>query len=184
MKPLFTIHAGEYLVGNYIESRYGNRINAWIPSRDTGIDLLVTDHTNQHTASLQVKFGRDYLPGKRAELRHSLRCLSWFSLNRTKLDSSKADFWVFVLYAFLGDAPDFLIVPTAELRTYVIETRGSGENRVQIYFSSTQSDHCWETRQLKSDEIAQIISGSYHSPIRDFTRYLNAWDAIEQKLRV
>ena len=42
MKTLFTIHAGEYLVGSEIEKLFKN-YRVWIPSKDTGIDLLVTD---------------------------------------------------------------------------------------------------------------------------------------------
>src|SRR5713101_6816222 len=45
MKPLFTIHGGEYLVGSYIEQHF-KRVNVWIPSRDKGADLLVTDRHN------------------------------------------------------------------------------------------------------------------------------------------
>jgi hypothetical protein len=55
MKPLFTVHAGEYLVGDHIERTYPGW-NVWVPSKDTGVDLLVTDKRNQKTVSLQVKF--------------------------------------------------------------------------------------------------------------------------------
>ena len=55
MKPIFTIHAGEYLVASYIEQKF-KRFNVWIPSKDTGIDLLITDSNNKKTVSLQVKF--------------------------------------------------------------------------------------------------------------------------------
>ena len=48
MKPLFTIHAGEYLVGSYIEKHF-KKYNVWIPSKDTGIDLLVTNSKNNKT---------------------------------------------------------------------------------------------------------------------------------------
>src|SRR5690554_1866372 len=45
MQPLFTIHAGEYLVGSHIEQHLrdpnGDKVNVWVPSKDTGIDLLV-----------------------------------------------------------------------------------------------------------------------------------------------
>jgi len=40
MRPMFTIHAGEYLVGLHLQQRLG--LNVWIPAKDTGIDLLVT----------------------------------------------------------------------------------------------------------------------------------------------
>src|SRR5690554_7689567 len=65
MQPLFTIHAGEYLVGSHIEQHLrdpnGDKVNVWVPSKDTGIDLLVTDKTNKKTTSLQVKFSKDFL---------------------------------------------------------------------------------------------------------------------------
>jgi len=60
MKPIFSIHAGEYLVGTHIEENYKN-FNVWLPSKDTGVDLLVTDQANSKTASLQVKFSKDFL---------------------------------------------------------------------------------------------------------------------------
>lgn len=47
MQPLFTIHAGAYLVGSHIKQHLrgpnGEKVNVWVPSKDTGIDLLVTD---------------------------------------------------------------------------------------------------------------------------------------------
>ena len=62
MRPLFTIHAGEYLVANEIEQmRFGREsLRVWVPSKDTGIDLLVTSHDCRRTISLQVKFSRTY----------------------------------------------------------------------------------------------------------------------------
>ena len=74
---MFTIHAGEYLVGLYVQQRLG--LNVWIPAKDTGIDLLVTDHENRRTVSLQAKYGKDFLPGKSAALRDSALA----ALNRT-----------------------------------------------------------------------------------------------------
>ena len=60
MKPLFTVHAGEFLVGCEIEHKFRN-LHAWVPAKDTGVDFLVTDHNNKKTLPLQVKFSRDYL---------------------------------------------------------------------------------------------------------------------------
>jgi hypothetical protein len=59
MRPLFTVHAGEFLVGEFIEECFPT-LNVWIPSRDTGIDLLITNKQNSSTVSLQVKLSRDY----------------------------------------------------------------------------------------------------------------------------
>jgi hypothetical protein len=60
MRPIFTVHAGEYLVGTYIEENLPH-LNVWIPSRDIGTDLLVTDSTNKRAVSLQVKFSKDFM---------------------------------------------------------------------------------------------------------------------------
>jgi hypothetical protein len=51
MKPLFTVHAGEYLVGSHIEAKYP-KWNVWIPSKDTGVDLLVTNARGTKSVSL------------------------------------------------------------------------------------------------------------------------------------
>lgn len=40
MKTLFTVHAGEFLVGSEIEKRITGA-NVWVPSKDKGIDLLI-----------------------------------------------------------------------------------------------------------------------------------------------
>jgi hypothetical protein len=42
MRPLFSIHAGEFLVGNEIERRFP-AATLWLPAKDTGVDLLVTN---------------------------------------------------------------------------------------------------------------------------------------------
>jgi hypothetical protein len=123
MRPLFTIHAGEYLVGLHVQKFL--KLNAWIPAKDIGIDLLVTDSHNLRAVSLQVKYGKDFLPEMKAEMRKSLRCFSWFALNMAKLKESTAEFWVFVLHGFKSDAPDFIVIPTAELQRRMTGFHGS-----------------------------------------------------------
>ena len=99
MQPLFTIHAGEYLVGSHIEQHLrdpgGDKVNVWVPSKDTGIDLLVTDKTNKKTTSLQVKFSQDLLlTHGRPEYHEKLLSCGWWMLNRDKIRESPADYWV------------------------------------------------------------------------------------------
>ncbi len=60
MKPLFTVHAGELLVGSEIERKF-RRVHVWVPAKDTGVDLLVSDNTDTRALSLQIKLSRDYL---------------------------------------------------------------------------------------------------------------------------
>ncbi len=88
MKPLFTVHVGEYLVGSYIEQHY-KRVSVWIPSRDTGVDLMVSDRRGRSTVSIQVKFSKDFLPTHVApEFREPLRVCTFFLINRDKLRAS------------------------------------------------------------------------------------------------
>jgi len=158
MRPLFTIHAGEYLVGVHIQKL---KLNAWIPAKDTGIDLLVTDPKNHHAVSLQVKYGKDFLPEEKIpELRDKLRCLSWFTLNREKLDASEAEYWVFVLQGFKSESPDFVVIPTAELQRYMTEIHASDGAKIQIYLCATESKQCWEIRGLGNSVKFQIADGT------------------------
>ena len=60
MRPMFTVHAGEFLVGQYIEGKL--KKNVWMPTKDVGVDLLVTNAANTRAVTLQVKFSRDFLP--------------------------------------------------------------------------------------------------------------------------
>ncbi len=179
MRPLFTIHAGEYLVGLHVQQRMG--LNVWIPAKDTGIDLLVTDLENRRTVSLQAKYGKDFLPGESAALQNSLRCLSWFALNRDKLNNSRAEFWVFVLHSFKSK-PDFVIIPTTELQRRMRKLHNKGT--LQIYLCSTRSNDCWETRDL-GNKMLQMEAGVRKNPLRDFTKYLNqkGWAAVANRLK-
>lgn len=182
MRPLFTIHAGEYLVGLHIQKHL--KLNVWIPAKDTGIDLLVTDPENRCAVSLQVKYGKDFLPEEKiAALREKLRCISWFTMNRTKLNASPAEFWVFVLHGFKSKAPDFIVIPTAELQRRMTEIHGSDSEILQSFLCSTDNK-CWETRGLGSSDMLQIANGTYKDPVRDFTKYLNGngWTALKKKL--
>jgi hypothetical protein len=176
---MFTIHAGEYLVGLHVQQRLG--LTVWIPAKDIGIDLLVTDGENHRTVSLQAKYGKDFLPGKSATLRESLRCLSWFTLNRAKLKDSPAEFWVFVLHSFKS-GPDFVVIPKAELQQRMTKLHKNGT--LQIYLCSTGSNFCWETRGLGNNVMLQIAKGTYKNTDRDFTEYLNenGWAALRKKL--
>ena len=115
MKPLFTIHAGEFLVASYIEQRFKDYL-VWLPSRDLGVDLLLTDKACKRTVSIQVKFSRDFLATHMADaLRPGLKACGWFTLKPQKLSQSTANFWIFVLYSFSQKELDFVIAPPSAI---------------------------------------------------------------------
>ena len=138
MKPLFTVHGGEYLVGSHIEEQF-RHVNVWIPSRDTGIDLLVSDQKSRRTVSLQVKFSKDFLvTHMKPAFQKNLRACGWWTINRDKLGASPADFWVFVLLGFDRRSKDYVIVPPKELLRRLESIHGL-QKTIQSYLWVTGS---------------------------------------------
>ena len=96
MRPMFTIHAGEFLVGQYIEKKFRDR-NVWVPTKDIGVDLLVTNAANTGPVTLQVKYSRDFLPVMKLDsaVFRQLKSCTWFRIDRDSLNKSTARYWVF-----------------------------------------------------------------------------------------
>lgn len=177
MKPLFTIHAGEYLVGSHIE-RHFKRVKIWVPSRDTGVDLLVTDNRKRHAVSLQVKFSRDYRDTRKGfELQKRIRAIGWWKIDRDKLRTSIADFWVLVLQGFANRTTDFIIVPPRELLRRLHSIHGS-KKTIHSYLWVTESRQCWETRGLQRGDERRIADRKFQNPDRAFTKWLNNWSPV------
>jgi len=172
MKPIFSVHAGESLAGSQIERQF-KQLNVWVPSRDRGIDLLVSDSQNERTLSFQVKFGKDWLVTHvRPEFQPALRACGWWTVDPDKLRRSPADFWVFVSFGFVGRTKDFVVVPTRELQRRLAAIHGGDK---MMYLWVTSREKCWETRGLRHAEQLQIADGRYENRMRDFSKWLNRW---------
>jgi len=183
MTPLFTIHAGEYRVGEHIERTYP-QWNVWVPSKDTGIDLLVTDAKNRKTVSLQVKFSKDFnaTDGTQLEKEHVLAG-GWWKHNPRKILKSNADLWVFVLPSLVEKETSFIILPPTELLRRLKAIHGSGNKLIHSYLRVTRKKRCWETRGLSKADRELVALDRYFNTHRDFTLFLNAWIQIEEKLK-
>jgi hypothetical protein len=183
MRPLFTVHAGEYLVGSFIEEHYP-RWKVWIPSKDTGIDLLITDARNAKAVSLQVKFSKDFNPTHRTILLQSkLTAAGWWTHQETKIKDSKADFWVFVLSSFTEHQTHFIIIQPTELLRRFRAIRSNAEKRIHSYLWVTKSQRCWEARGLNNADQEMIAFERFSDSARDFTQYLDAWAEVGKKLK-
>jgi hypothetical protein len=183
MRPLFTIHGGEYLVGSYIETHFKN-VRVWIPSRDTGIDLLVSDKRLRRFVSLQVKFSKDFLvmDSMKHLLGKDLRACGFWTVDRDKLRvSPSADFWVFVLLGFGARTTDFVIVRPKELLRRLDAIHGA-KKKIQTYIwvTDTEPKRCWETRGLRRSDQLLLADGGYLKASRDLTKCLNNWAPIIQ----
>lgn len=184
MRSIFSIHAGEYLVGTHIEENFKN-LNVWIPSKDIGIDLLVTDKTNRKTLSIQVKFSKDFLGSlgnsSSEAVATKVKSGGWWTFKQDKIKESIADLWILVLYRFTQKDYDFVIIEPQELlRRYHLLGRDTAI--IQSYVWVTVSERCWETRGLNKTQQEAIANNEYSESIRDLSSYLNNWQMVEQKL--
>ena len=181
MKPIFSVHAGEYLAGSHIEKNF-RHVNLWVPAKDTGIDLLVSDPTNRQTISLQVRFSKDFLIAhtqKQApEFQRKLRACGWWTLNSEKVRRSPADYWVFVLQGFANASVDYVVIPPQELSRRLHDIHRGRQKPRQVYLWVTQTERCWETRDLSKADRLLIAGDKFSKPNRDFGKYLNAWGPV------
>lgn len=178
MKPLFTIHEGEFLVGDRINRKFGRKYDVWVPTKDTGVDLLVTRKRAQGNAvGLQVKFSRGF--SIRAELAQHLIATSWFTLDPVKIRNSHADLWVFVILT-LKHEEHFLVIPTRELRKRIPRASGGKWN---LYLWVFDDGSCYQCRDLGRADTLDIPHRGVRDRHRDFTKWLENWNLLDTLTR-
>lgn len=180
MQPIFTIHAGEFLVANHIQAKFKSNLNIWIPAKDTGIDLLVTDKANKKSVSLQVKFSRNYLsPNFSAKFGGQLKSCGWWNFDEKKIEISPADYWVLVIVGVDHPSYDFVVLKPGSLLERLRTLRPT-ETRRQSYLWVTNTNKCWETRGLNIGQQQQVAANKFKDPLRNFTPCLNNWKPLER----
>jgi len=183
MRSIFTVHAGEFLVGQHIEREFKGKEkkNVWVPTKDTGVDLLITNQGNTKALSLQVKFSKDFLPMMKLApaVQRELRACSWFTLDRKKIEHSSADLWIFVLAGFAKRSYDHAVIKPAELLKRLNALETGSQKLLQTYIWVTEHRRCWLTRGLSKAEQEGIAKNTFAHPGRDLTAYLNDWSLIQ-----
>lgn len=178
MKPLFTLHAGEVVTGDYIERTFKG-VNVWVPTKDTGVDLLVSGK-NKKVLYLQVKFSRDFLATyMNAEFQKPLRACGWFTLDRTKIANSPADYWIFAFAGFERRSMDFVIIPPSDLLKRLDAIHPVKKKKCHILMWVTEKQECWETRGLRRSDQLLVAQGKFKNEARSFKAYLNNWAPIK-----
>lgn len=182
MKPLFTIHAGEYLAGSCIERQFP-QCRVWLPSRDTGIDLPVTNGDCSRTVSLQVKFSKDFAPTHLSDFyRNKLRVCTWFQLKADALRNSRADYWVLVLQSFAYAKASFIVIKPDTLYSRIAAYHGR-KQIYNLYFWINSAHRCWETRKMREPERRKVADNSLVKTEKDFSKYLDDWSSLERLSR-
>ena len=172
--------ASQYLVGTHLELVFrGCRV--WVPSKDSGIDLLLTNASCSRTVPLQVKYSRDYVDSSPADLAFAgITRSSFISVQRRKLKTSPARYWIIVLHSFVSKSPRFLIVTPRELLKR-IEAHHGHQDTYRLYFCVIGETKCWELRCPVAEKRKALASGSI-APSRDFSGFLDDWSRIRQNI--
>jgi hypothetical protein len=168
MKPLFTIHEGEFLVGDYINRRFGHKYDVWVPTKDSGVDLLVTRKGRKSkSVGLQVKFSRSFDVHKK--LSRDVLATSWYTLDPKKIRRSEADLWVFV-FMTLRHERYFVLIPTSELRRRIPRGRRSKWN---LYLWAYADGSCYQVRDLDLEGRLNAVHRRVLDRYRDFSIWID-----------
>ncbi len=180
MRPLFTIHAGEYVVGEFIEHNFPS-LNIWVPTKDTGVDLLVTGPRSDASLSLQVKLSRDYRPSEAAsDFDRSLVAGGWLTIDHEKLSASTADLWVIVVIANERKLrPQFIVVPPRVFLSKLVAVHGKSR-RYNFYPWITKNKKCLDGRGLLHEQRRQLAEGTMVLGERDLSGYLENWKPLQR----
>jgi hypothetical protein len=186
MRSLFTIHAGEYLVGQYIEDNY-KKLNVWIPSKDTGIDFLVTNKSNTKSISFQVKLSKDYSSSQRKnEIEQEITVGGWLTLRHDKIEQSNADYWVIaILPNERYMKPIYIVITPKELLMKLKAVQENGESKIYHFYpwikkgKGDRFEFAINGRGLSESEKV-IFKSSPRSLIdRDLTDFLGNWQCLK-----
>jgi hypothetical protein len=173
MRPIFTLHAGEYLVGDYLEKTFKN-CRVWLPSKDAGIDLLVTDKEHRKAVSLQVKFSKDFM-------RDNFKAIGWWTLKSDKIAKSLADLWVFAVYTFNDNNIHNVVIPPRRLLE-ILQALHGRRKLFQTYMCVSNKDRCWEARGLNKEDMERLATDGYENQERELTQYLDNWEPLQARL--
>jgi hypothetical protein len=187
MNPVLTVEASEYLVACHLEKLRGparGKLDIWIPSKDNGVDLLVTHGKEKRgSCAIQVKGSRDYLLTDEKDLPGTVRACGWWNLPAAKLKQSKADYWVFVLLSLPvlkneSFGKNFVIIKPGDILGKLMATHGK-RDVYQVYLWITHDNRCIETRGLGKREKIELVNFPSKTPkARDYSQFLENWQPI------
>jgi hypothetical protein len=176
MKPLFTIHAGEFLVGDYINRRLGKKFDVWVPTKDSGVDLLVT-RKDRKGGAVGLKFSRSF--GIDEAMTQHLIATSWFTLDPAGIRKSQADLWVLVILNLRHEG-HYIVIPTEELRKRIPP---ACKGKWNLYLWVLKNGFSYQVRDLPKEEKLDILHCGVKDKHRDFSQWLENWDLLDKLTR-
>jgi len=168
MRPIYTLHGGEFLLGEKILEQFRGKYEIWIPTKDNGVDLLLTHKRGlRKPVTIQVKSSRSY----------GDEPWGWFSLKTAKIRTSNADLWVFVIPFYTKSMklePQFVLLPLSELKRRV--PRSSGDTW-HLYLYITRKKRCFDARGWTNCDYERADQGEFDRR-RDYSKFLENWSVL------
>lgn len=172
MKALFTIHEGEYLVGNRLERDFSD-FELWLPSKDTGIDLLISEKDNpSNCVTIQVKHSKDYKDMTKGldEIKGVSSC-GWWKFGSEKIDKSRATVWVLSCWNIFENKLELIMLEKDELLSK-LESVHTKKSAHQLYLWFLEDGRCIDVRDLNIAARKEAVMNHESYPERDFTEYV------------
>lgn len=174
MKSLFTVHEGEFLVGDYINRNLGKDYDVWLPTRDRGVDFLVTRKGGKgKPVALQVKFSRSF-NDEEGEFSSNVLATSWFKLDPKKVRQSPAHLWVF-LFITRKNEKHFVLIPTRELQKRIPRNCGPTWH---LYLWACANGSCYQVRYLNSRAKMDAVTHGVKDKALDFSEWVDNWGLL------
>ena len=191
MRPIFTIHAGEFIFGEEVE-RVAPKARLWMPTKDTGVDFFITGALRKSGVGVQVKMSRDYRPLQASsKFDEALEGAGWFVFSAKKLATSEADIWsLLVVSRERRKRPYFINIPPRVLLENLRRVHGE-QTSYHLYVwvisarkiagnPSSNELLCLEGRNIKEEGKAAIVTGDFQFGDRNLTKYLESWEFLER----
>lgn len=178
MKPMFTVHAGEFIFAETVEKKFP-KLRLWMPTKDTGVDFLITDAAGEKTTTVQVKMSRDYRPAMaQSVFDQQLSAAGWFVFTYKALTKTAASTWSLILVSPVrNQKPIFLNICPRILLQRLIQLHGEKED-YHLYPWVLKNKSCIDGRGMKRLDKRKYIDGNFDVRQRDMTDYLENWDFL------
>jgi len=179
MRPIFTIHAGEYVFGEAFQKRFP-KADLWVPAKDKGTDFLITEPSLSEPISVQVKMSKDYSKTQAIDsFEKSRKAGGWFTFSHDKIANSPAQIWTIVLISTARTAkPVFINIRPEVLLGNLCKVHGKQKSyNVYPWLMEINSKIvCVEGRSLKEPERNNLADGGPIPDGRDWTQHYENWE--------
>jgi len=167
---VYQTHFAEDIVKEKLQKVFQNKVNVWVPTKDTGVDILLTDKQNNKIASLQVKWSKNY----NSDYQNKNSYGGWFAFKKKKIENSKADYWVLVVPSNFEKKFQFMVIKPSEM-VEIYQKLDLYHDTINSYIDIV-GDKVYESRGLPNNQRNLETLQNFED--REISMYLNNWERL------